>query len=44
MSDLFKRTEVNFGGAMASEYGLLVPNRRPDRRADAELAAQYART
>ncbi len=27
MADLFKRTELNFGGAMASDKGLLTPNR-----------------
>jgi hypothetical protein len=27
MADLFKRTEVDFGGAMTSEKGMLVPNK-----------------
>lgn len=27
MADLFKRTEVDFGGAMTAEKGLLVPNK-----------------
>lgn len=27
MSDLYKRTEVDFGGGMTSQYGLIVPNK-----------------
>lgn len=41
MSDLFKRTEVDFGGAMTSEKGLIVPNKGLTGLLMQNIALQY---